>query len=89
MERTHLRTRDNIFVINEEGYYIAFDPEKGDKWELNDTGALIMRNLVLGASLEEIKDKILEEYDIDPENAEKTLQDFIEFLTKEGIVLEG
>jgi hypothetical protein len=87
MEETHLKTRENIFLINAEEKYIVFDPEEGDKWELNDTGALIVKNLMKGASLEEIKNKILEEYEIDPKSAEKVLQEYVEQLKKVGVIL--
>lgn len=87
MEETHLKTRENIFLINAEEKYIVFDPEEGDKWELNDTGALIVKNLMKGASLEEIKDKILEEYEINPDSAEKALQQYVEQLKKAGVIL--
>lgn len=88
MEKTYLKARENLFVISEEGNYIAFDPEEGDEWKLNETGALIVKNLIGGASLEEIKNRIIEEYDIDSEKAEKSLQEYMEVLKKEGIILQ-
>ncbi len=88
MEETHLKTRKNLFVISEEGNHVVFDPEEGDEWTLNETGALIVRNLVEGASLEEIKNKMMEEYEVDQEEAEKSLQAYIDVLKKEGIILQ-
>jgi anti-sigma28 factor (negative regulator of flagellin synthesis) len=74
--------------MNEEGNYIAFDPEEGDEWELNETGALIVKGLIDGASLEEIKKKITGEYTIDAETAEEALTVYIEELKKAGIILD-
>ena len=88
MEKTHLRTRENIFLMNEEGKYIAFDPEEGDEWEVNETGALIVKGLIDGASLEEIKKKITSEYNIDEESAEEALNAYTEELKKAGIILD-
>ena len=87
MEETHLKTRKNLFVVSEEGHHVVFDPEEGDEWTLNETGAFIVKNLVEGASLEEIKNKMIEEYEVDQEDAEKALQAYIDVLKKEGIIL--
>ncbi|MBU7014532.1 MAG: HPr-rel-A system PqqD family peptide chaperone [Theionarchaea archaeon] len=88
MEKKDPRMRENLFVINEEGRYVVFDPEEGDQWKLNETGALIVDCLMQGASMEDIKSKIMEEYDIDSEKAEESLNKYIEVLKKEGIILE-
>ncbi len=87
MEETHPRTRENLFLIKAEGIYIVFDPEEGDKWELNETGAFIVKNLIEGASLDEIKDKIIEEYSLASKEAEKSLQKYMEQLKEEGIIM--
>lgn len=87
MEKTYLKIRENIFLINEKEKNIVFDSEEGDQWEVNDTGAFIIRNVMEGTSLEEIKAKILEEYEIDSEKAEKSLQKYVEELKEEGIFL--
>jgi len=87
MEETHPRTKENLFLIKAEEIYIVFDPEEGDKWELNETGAFIVKNLIEGASLDEIKDKIIEEYSLASEEAEKSLQKYMEQLRKEGIIM--
>lgn len=88
MEKTHVKTRENLFVIEEEGIYLVFDPEEGDEWPLNETGAFIVKNLIHGDSLEEIKDKLMKEYDAEPQEAGKALLEYIEVLKERGIVLE-
>ena len=87
MEETHPRTKENLFLMKAEEIYIVFDPEEGDKWELNETGAFIVKNLIEGASLDEIKDKIIEEYSLASEEAEKSLQKYIGHLKEEGIIM--
>ena len=87
MEKTHPKPKENLFLIKAEETYIAFDPEEGDKWELNETGAFIVKKLIEGTSLEEIKDKIMDEYSIDSEKAEESLQKYMEQLTQEGILV--
>jgi hypothetical protein len=79
MEETYVRTRKNLFVIEEEGNYLAFDPEEGDEWKLNETGAFILKNLIEGSSLE---------YGLSPEEAEEALKEYIGILKEKGIILE-
>jgi hypothetical protein len=87
MEGNYPKTRENLFLIKAEEMYIVFDPEEGDKWELNETGAFIVKNLINGVSLGEIKDKIIEKYELTPEKAEEALQKYIKDLKEEGIVV--
>ena len=86
MEKTHLRTRENIFIIKTEEFFMAYDPEEGDKWELNETGAFILKNLTEGVSLEEIRERIVREFGIDQKKAGTSLQEYIEQLRIEGII---
>lgn len=89
MEQTRLKIGKYKFLIKTEESYIVYDPEKEDKWEVNDTGALIVKSLMERASWEEIKNKIAEEYDIGPEEAEQSLQKYVELLVKEGIISQS
>lgn len=86
MEKIHPRARENLFIIKTEEFYMVYDPEEGDKWELNETGAFILKTLIAGASLEEIKDKIMDKYGIDQEKAEISLNEYMGRLREEGII---
>lgn len=87
MEELYPKPKENLFVINAEENYIVFDPDEGDKWEINETGAFILRNLIEGASLEEIRERITEKYDLDPGKAEEALHKYIADLREEGILM--
>ncbi len=71
-------------AINEEGF--IFDPETGDSFTTNRTGLLIIKLLREGKNHEEIVERIVEEYGIDREEAEKDVTDFIEQLRIMGLV---
>ena len=53
---------------------------------LNETGAFLWRELEKGATEEQLKDAILNEYDVDSEIAEKDVKLFIENLTKANLI---
>lgn len=88
MEKTYVKTRENLFVIEEEGVHLVFDPEEGDEWPLNETGAFIVKNLIHGDSLEEITEKLMKEYDAEAEEAEEVLLEYVDVLKERGIVLK-
>ncbi|MBU7022622.1 MAG: PqqD family protein [Theionarchaea archaeon] len=86
MEKTTIRPRENIFVIKAEELYIAFDPEEGGKWELNETGAFILKHFIEGTSIEETRDRVVEEFGLEPGKAGEAIQEFIEDLRGKGII---
>lgn len=88
MEKTYVKTRENLFVIEEEGVYLVFDPEEGDEWPLNETGAFIVKNLIHGDSLEEVIEKLAKEYDAEQKEAEEVLLEYVDVLKERGIVLK-
>lgn len=45
---------------------------------LNETGAFLFELMQNGADREELIDKMLQEYDVTPQKAEKDIDDFIE-----------
>jgi hypothetical protein len=87
MEEPYPKPKENLFVINAEENYIVFDPDEGDKWEINETGAFILRSLIEGASLKDIRERMTEKYDLDQGKAEEALQKYIADLREEGILM--
>ena len=53
---------------------------------LNETGAFLWKELEKGATEEQLRDAILNEYDVDSEIAEKDVKLFIENLTKANLI---
>ena len=65
-----------------------FDSATGHTYTLNSTGTFILRKLIEDISLEQIIAQIREEYDTTEEELSRDLNQFLNFLTKLGIVEE-
>jgi len=77
---------DQSIAISENGF--IFNPITGDTFTLNDSGFQILRMLKSGKSQNEIKDKLLSEYEVDELVLERYLQDFISDLKRNSLLLE-
>ncbi|MEJ5317306.1 MAG: HPr-rel-A system PqqD family peptide chaperone [Tenuifilum sp.] len=73
-------------AISENGF--IFNPITGDTFTLNDSGFQILTMLKSGKSQDEIKDKLLSEYEVDELVLERYLQDFISDLKRNNLLLE-
>ncbi len=65
-------------AISDDGF--IFDPLTGNSFTTNRVGLWILDQLKQGKSFQEIRQKMLEEFDVEPEVAERDLTDFIEQL---------
>lgn len=63
-------------AINDEGF--VFDPTTGDSFMVNLTGLLILRGLRDGSSPNTIARDISEAYEVDLEDADRDVVDFLE-----------
>ncbi len=73
-------------AISETGF--LFLPGTGETYTSNEIGKTIIQFLQKGNSQEEIIEKIINEYDVDPNTFEKDLADFINQLTQFNLVSE-
>jgi len=64
-------------VINESGF--TFDPFTGETFTLNETGAIIIRDLREDVPLAEISEKLAKTFDVNSKNA---YTDILEFRNK-------
>lgn len=74
----------NRLAINDEGF--IFDPETGNSYTVNEVGLFILKQLKEGKSESEILDALVENYEVEREEAEKDLIDFLEQLRLMGIL---
>lgn len=65
-------------AISKSGF--VFNPSTGESFRTNEVGRLILEMLQEGRSNEEIVEKIVEEYDVSKEEAERDLLEFINIL---------
>jgi hypothetical protein len=79
-----MKLRKNI-ATNEEGF--VFNPGTGDSFTTNNIGTEIISLLKDDKSLSEISNTICGKYDVDKNQFEKDLDDFVSQL-KESAILE-
>ncbi len=65
-------------AISEEGF--IFDPFTGNSFTTNRVGLWILKQLKQGKTLQDIWQEMIEEFEVEPEVAERDLTDFIEQL---------
>lgn len=68
-----------------DNYYL-FCIESGKHVRLNLTSYNILMLLEEGKNSDEIAASLREDYDVDLENSEKDIRDFIQFLSKNGFI---
>jgi hypothetical protein len=73
-------------AISENGF--VFNPVTGDSFTINNTGFQILGMLKSGKTIEQIKETLLSEYDLDALVLERYLQDFITDLKRNNLLLE-
>jgi len=72
-----MRIKKNI-AISDSGF--VFNPTTGDSYSMNRIGRQILDYLREGNTLEEIKPRMTEEYDVDEASFEKYYFDFLSML---------
>lgn len=69
-----MKVKENI-AVSESGF--VFDAETGESYQVNEVGHLILSFIKKEKSEEDIKVKILEEYEVEDDDLERYLYDFI------------
>ncbi|NOX17798.1 MAG: PqqD family protein [Chlorobi bacterium] len=76
---------DNL-AVSEEGF--LFLPATGESFTLNEIGKIVIGLLKNGSSIEEIIERLTEEFDVDEHTAEKDVNDFLTQLKNFRLVEE-
>jgi len=77
--------KDNIILAEVEDEGMMIDVEKGTSYFLNETALFIFKLLNEGKNVNEIKSALLQEYDVDEEEAENGIREFIKKLEKKAL----
>ncbi|MCK5684416.1 PqqD family protein [bacterium] len=76
--------RLNRMAMNDSGF--IFDPNIGVSYTTNSTGLEILKKLKETQDLDEIKAKIMDEFEVSEIEAERDIVDFMELLKSKGII---
>lgn len=77
-----MATQLSDLLLNDRGF--AFDPVGGDTFQLSVTGLRVVRLLQQGAGDDEILERLLAEYDVDENTAQRDLGGFLRALEQLG-----
>ena len=78
--------KDDIILAEVDGEGMAIDVEKGTSHFLNETALLIFKMMKEGNSIDEIKEAMLKEYDVDEADVEKDIREFVSKLEKKAVL---
>lgn len=65
-------------ALSDTGF--LFNPSSGDSFSTNPTGLDIIRWLKEGKTQKEVLKNLIEKYEVEPDKAERDLQDFVDML---------
>jgi hypothetical protein len=65
---------------------VALDPKAGECFGFNSVATSVWRNLEQPKSFEQLRDALLEEYEVEPERCSDELEALLQDLTARGLV---
>ena len=65
-------------ALNPDGF--AFDPTTGESFTLNATGLVILEGLREGLTHEELTERLVERFEVAPDDASRDVDDFMDHL---------
>jgi len=81
-----LRLRDGVSIAEVEYGTALLDEDLGQYWNLNPTGALVLKNLLDGGTPGEAAQAIVEQYEVDLDTANRDVQQLVDELFSAGLV---
>ena len=81
-----LKLRTGVSTAEVEYGTALLDEDRGEYWNLNPTGALVLQTLLSGSSRDEAAETLAAEFGIDIEDAVRDVDELIENLQAAGLV---
>ncbi|GGM56326.1 hypothetical protein GCM10012275_29280 [Longimycelium tulufanense] len=81
-----LRFRAHVSTTETEYGTVLLDERNGRYWQLNPTGALVVRMLLAGDSTEEAALALATEFDVTADQAQRDVTDLVDGLRAAGLV---
>jgi Coenzyme PQQ synthesis protein D (PqqD) len=83
-----LKLRDGVSTADTDYGIALLDEDSGEYWNLNPTGALVLRTLLEGGTSTEAVQALIERYDVDTDSASRDVQDLLGELHSAGLVAQ-
>jgi len=81
-----LKLRDGVSTADTDYGIALLDEDSGEYWNLNPTGALVLRTLLEGGTSTDAAQALAETYDVDAGTASRDVQDLLGGLRSAGLV---
>jgi hypothetical protein len=83
-----LKLRDGVSTADTDYGIALLDEDSGEYWNLNPTGALVLRTLLEGGTSTAAAQALAETYDVDADTASRDVQDLLSGLRSAGLVAQ-
>jgi hypothetical protein len=83
-----LKLRDGVSIADTDYGMALLDEDSGQYWNLNPTAALALRMLLDGGTTAKAVQELTEQYAVDPDTANKDVEDLVGELQSAGLVTE-
>jgi hypothetical protein len=83
-----LKLRDGVSAADTDYGIALLDEDSGEYWNLNPTGALVLRTLLEGGTSTEAVQALVERYDVNTDSASRDVQDLLGELCSAGLVAQ-
>jgi hypothetical protein len=83
-----LRLRDRVSAADTEYGTVLLNEVNGEYWNLNPTGALVVRTLLDGGSVADAARRLMDEYAIDADTAREDVGELLSGLRAAGLIEE-
>jgi hypothetical protein len=84
----NLKLRARVSAADTDYGIVLLDEDSGEYWNLNPTGALVLRTLLDGGSTTEAVRHLTEQYAIDADTARNDVEELVGGLQSAGLVEE-
>jgi len=81
-----LKLRNGVSTADTDYGIALLDEDSGEYWNLNPTGALVLRTLLEGGTSTEAIQALVERYDVDTDSASRDVKDLLGELRSAGLV---
>ena len=81
-----LNLRNGVSTADTDYGIALLDEDSGEYWNLNPTGALVLRTLLEGGTSTDAAQALVDSYDVDADTAGRDVQDLLGGLRSAGLV---
>ena len=83
-----LKLRDGVSAADTDYGIALLDEDSGEYWNLNPTGAVVVRTLLDGGSTGDAEQRLIEQYGVDADTARKDVHDLLNGLRSADLIEE-